>query len=75
MTDKKVGRPIKNESDRFSHYLYFRLRADQDDKIAAIARLQGFSGNGGRSAAVRFAIDKVHALLFPPAKKERNNES
>lgn len=71
MTTKRLGRPPKAEGEAFSHYVYVRLLASEDEKLAAIARAQGFPSNGGRSAAVRFAINKIHALLFPPTKGKK----
>lgn len=70
MSEKRgPGRPPKAAGEGFSHYVYVRLLASEDEKLDDIARSQGFAANGGRSAAVRFAINKIHALISPKGKK------
>ncbi len=68
---RKAGRPKKAPEDTFTHYIFARLLAEEDRKLEEIAARQGFPANGGRSAAVRFAINKIYALLFPEGKKEK----
>ncbi len=62
---RKVGRPKKAAEETFTHYIFARLLSEEDRKLNEIARKQGFPINGGRSAAARYAINKIHALLFP----------
>ncbi len=58
---KKPGRPKSDE--RFTKFLYVRLREEQWAALEAVALSQGFAVNGGRSAAARFCIDRMAALV------------
>lgn len=59
----KRGRPSKPEGERMSQFLSVRFRADQAEALRVIARRQGFSESGGMSAAVRWCVDKMAALV------------
>lgn len=57
------GRPSKAPEDRMTHYEYVRMPKSVWDDVSAIALHLGYSINGGRSAAVRYAITKMRSLL------------
>lgn len=59
----RLGRPPKDEDEKLDHYVYVRLRRDQDDLVREIARREGFAENGGRSAAVRWALERIRPLI------------
>lgn len=70
MNKKRRGRPPKGDGEAYTNYVYARLLRIEDARLNDIAESQSLPANGGRSAAVRFAINKIHALLFPAGRKE-----
>lgn len=64
----KRGRPPKAESERFTHFDYVRMTKATYDAVTLISDHLGYPASGGRSAAIRYAITKMVALL-PQGKK------
>lgn len=63
----KRGRPPKPEDERCTHFDYVRMTARQYAIVDRMCDKLGFPRNGGHSAAIRYAIDKMDKL-FPEKK-------
>ncbi len=63
MSKAKRGRPPKPPGEGFTHYDYVRMTKAQWERVAEIAKSLGFAKNGGRAAAIRYAIDKIAPLV------------